>query len=161
MNNQTITDRLLLSKPIFRVIIQLSILIGTGITGILLSWERIPLYPVSNIIGGILIIGSLWFKKYCIKTHKEAHYHSEEISAIITDGIYSKVRHPLYMATILLNFGIALSFGIMWALLPAILFSALVMMIAVKEEKVLSKKFPEEYSNYFKIVPWRMIPGVF
>ncbi len=161
MNNQTIIDHLLLSKPIFRIIIQLSILIGTGTAGILFSWERIPLYPVSNIIGGILLIGSLWFKKYCIRTHKEAHYHSEKISTIVTEGIYSKLRHPLYMATILLNFGIVLSFGIMWSLLPAILFSAFVMIIAVKEENLLLKKFPEEYSNYFETVPWRMIPGVF
>jgi protein-S-isoprenylcysteine O-methyltransferase Ste14 len=46
-------------------------------------------------------------------------------------------------------------------LVPAVFFSALVVMTAVKEEEYLSNKLGSQYQEYKKKVPWRFIPKIF
>jgi hypothetical protein len=36
--------------------IELFILIGTGIGGLVFSWKKFSIFPASNILGGILIL---------------------------------------------------------------------------------------------------------
>ncbi len=154
-------DRVLLSDPKIRVFIQWVLLAGTGAAGIVLSWSRLPYFPATNIIGGMLCLAAIAFHGYCERAHKEAHQKSQNITRIITDSIYSRIRHPLYLSSILMNVGFALAVGIVWTLILASLFSALVLFVAIKEESFLLAKFESEYRDYMRKVPWRMIPGVF
>jgi protein-S-isoprenylcysteine O-methyltransferase Ste14 len=67
----------------------------------------------------------------------------------------------LYLSLILQNMGIALAFGVVVTLVTALLTVVHWTITALREEALLLKKFPREYSRYKREVRWRMIPGVF
>jgi protein-S-isoprenylcysteine O-methyltransferase Ste14 len=161
MKNGSLMDDLLLSNPIYRGMIEYLLLIGTGIFGLLFSWSRLPFFPVLNIVGGILILSGLLFHVHAEKTHKQAHEKSADIDKIMKNGLFSKIRHPLYASAILINLGIALAFGVILTCIIAIVSIVHWFMTALKEEEFLLQKFGEEYRLYKKEVRWRFIPKIF
>ena len=150
-----------LSNPFYRGMAEIIILIGTGICGLVFSWKTFSIFPLSNILGGILILLAFAFHWWTEKDHKQAHEHSGNIEKIVITGVYAKIRHPLYLSLILQNIGIALAFGVMITFVMALLTIIHWTVTALKEEAVLLQKFPHEYMQYKEEVRWRMIPGVF
>lgn len=150
-----------LSNPFCRGMFELFILIGTGICGLVFSWKGFSIFPITNIVGGILILLAFAFHSWTEKDHRQAHEHSENIEKIVTTGVYAKIRHPLYLSLILQNIGIALAFGVMITFAMALLTMIHWIVTALKEETVLLKTFPHEYMRYKQEVRWRMIPGIF
>jgi protein-S-isoprenylcysteine O-methyltransferase Ste14 len=150
-----------LSNPFYRGMFELFILIGTGICGLAFSWTRFSIVPVSNILGGVLILLAFGFHWWTEKDHKQAHEHSGNIEKIVVTGVYGKIRHPLYLSLILQNIGIAFAFGVMITFIMALLTIIHWIVTALKEEAVLLQTFSYEYMRYEQEVRWRMIPGVF
>ena len=144
----------------FLALIEWPILIGIGIVGTVFSFSTIPFYPATNIFGFILLIIGFVTHGLSHKVHKQAHEQIEKIWEIVTTGIYSKIRHPGYLGLILLYFGFALAWGIVWIFLPVVIFSILTCLTAIKEEEYLREKFRKEYEEYMRQVPWRFIPRV-
>jgi protein-S-isoprenylcysteine O-methyltransferase Ste14 len=161
MKTGNVLNAFFLSNPFYRGMSELFILIGTGICGLVFSWTRFSIFPVSNIFGGILILLAFAFHSWTEKDHKQAHERSGNIEKIVTTGVYAKIRHPLYLSLILQNIGIALAFGIMITFLLALLTFIHWIVTALKEEAVLLQTFPHEYMRYKQEVRWRVIPGVF
>ena len=161
MKNWNLIDTVLLSNPIHRGMIEYLLLIGTGILGLLFSWPKLPFFPVLNIVGGILILSGLLFHVYAEKNHKQAHEKFADIVKIVNNGVYSKLRHPLYLSAIIINLGIALAFGVVLTFLIAVCSIFHWIMTALKEEEFLLQKFGEEYRQYKKNVRWRFLPGIF
>jgi protein-S-isoprenylcysteine O-methyltransferase Ste14 len=161
MKNGNLIDTIFLSNPFYRGMIEYLLLIGTGILGLFFSWSKLPFFPVLNIIGGILILSGLLFHVHAGKNHKQAHQKSNDIVKIVKNGVFSKIRHPLYTSAIIINLGIALAFGVITTLIIA--FCSIVHWIisALKEEEFLLQKFGHDYSQYKKNVRWRFVPGIF
>jgi protein-S-isoprenylcysteine O-methyltransferase Ste14 len=67
----------------------------------------------------------------------------------------------MYLSLILMYLGLAIAWGIVGMLLPSILFSALIVLTAIKEEEFLLQRFGREYKEYKNKVPWRLIPKIF
>ncbi len=80
---------------------------------------------------------------------------------VITTGIYSVVRNPLYLSNALLAFGMAALFNSLYGFLFSILYTILYLPIIYFEEKDLSKKYGKKYEKYKRKVRWKMIPSVF
>jgi protein-S-isoprenylcysteine O-methyltransferase Ste14 len=112
-------------------------------------------------LGGILILLAYGFHQWAHKKHRQAHEESQEIETIVTTGIFSKIRHPLYLSIIFMNIGIALAFGVMMTFILALLTIIHWVLTALKEEEALMKQFPAEYEGYKQQVRWRMIPWIF
>ena len=161
MKGQTFLNQYLLAKPTLRMVIEWPIIIIIGILGEIFSWVRIPLSPYSNLVGGAIFLGGWIFHVYCHRVHKQAHEQSQQIEGIVTTGVFSKIRHPMYLSLILMYLGLAIAWGIVWMLLPSFLFSAFTVLIAIKEEEVLLRKFGHQYEEYMQAVPWRLIPSIF
>ena len=86
-----------------------------------------------------------------------------------TKGMYSLVRHPLYLGNYFMWFGIMLYAGsTMFMIYFSIAFLLYYTLIAMAEEKFLKSKFGDEYSNWANRIPafiprklrW-IHPGVF
>jgi protein-S-isoprenylcysteine O-methyltransferase Ste14 len=161
MKSGAIIDAFLLSNPVHRGMVECLILVGTGICGLMFSWIKFSIFPVSNILGGLLILSAFAFHWWAHKEHKQAHERPEDIDTLVTSGVYTKIRHPLYLSLIFLNIGIALSFGVMITFILALLTIVHWIPTSLKEEEILLQRFPDAYKQYKLAVRWRMIPGIF
>ena len=69
-------------------------------------------------------------------------------------GIYSTVRHPLYLGNYLIWIGIGIfTYNIYFIIIMSLLFWIYYKRIMFAEERFLERKFSEEYINWFKGVP--------
>lgn len=161
MRKNNLLDKYLLAKPTIRMIIEWPILIGIGVVGSVFSLPRIPFSPASNLVGVIFLVIGFIFHGLSHRVHRQAHQQSEKIEKLVTEGIYSKIRHPSYLGLILIYFGLAFSWGILWILIPAIIFVILTVLTAIREEAAMREKFGKKYEEYMRQVPWRFIPRMF
>ena len=157
----SIMNAFFLSSPFLRGMVEFLILVASGICGLVFSWTRFSIYPVSNILGGLLIILALAFHSWTHKEHKQAHTRTKDIDTLVTSGAYAKIRHPLYLSGIILNLGIALAFGVLVTFIIALLTVIHWILTSLKEEEILLQRFPDAYGQYKLSARWRLIPGIF
>lgn len=118
--------------------------------------NAIPLL-IRIILGASLLIISLYLSAVSLQiVFGERH----ENSVVFQRKVYSRVRHPMYLGSILCF----LAFAIVFPSLPAtIMFTVIVLFynhIAKYEEKLLINKFGKRYRLYMERVP-RWIPRIF
>lgn len=68
---------------------------------------------------------------------------------LITSGIYSKIRHPMYLAFIIWLIGFPLIFGAGFSMILSIVFICNILYWRFLEEKELEARFPD-YPEYSK-----------
>ncbi len=78
---------------------------------------------------------------------------------VIDTGPYAVMRHPGYVAGTLFCVGAALCLGSLWALVPAGLASALLILRTRWEDQTLQAEL-QGYKEYTQRVRYRLIPGV-
>ncbi len=72
----------------------------------------------------------------------------KEDHELVTTGLYSHVRHPIYTGILCMTFGTALSFGSMSACIGFLAVAAAMVLKLSAEEKILAVHFSEEYPSY-------------
>jgi protein-S-isoprenylcysteine O-methyltransferase Ste14 len=72
---------------------------------------------------------------------------------LVQNGIYAIVRHPQYLAGILVGIGLSLVSQHWLVILPGIVVIGLSYAATFVEERQLVEKFPGEYEEYQKRVP--------
>ena len=119
-------------------------------------WE-LPINKIATIIIGILIFlfGTFVYFKW------EIFWHKTYSGQLVTGGIFQYIRHPHYTSILIIGFGLALFFFSLFALLIAIIAIPIMIWSIIDEEKLLIKQYGEEYKDYMKKVPWRLIPKIF
>jgi protein-S-isoprenylcysteine O-methyltransferase Ste14 len=80
-----------------------------------------------------------------------------EDGELVTGGIFSRVRHPLYASVMALGFGWALLWGSRLAVWPATSLALYIHAKALHEERLLRARFPD-YAGYAARVP-RYLPN--
>lgn len=83
----------------------------------------------------------------------------EEGQKVVDTGLYGIVRHPMYMATILLFLAIPLMLGSIISFVIFLMYPAIIIKRLKNEEKVLEKDL-NGYIDYEKKVKYRLIPFV-
>ena len=78
---------------------------------------------------------------------------------LITRGPYRYVRHPGYLAMIVLWPASALALGSWWALVPALVNVGMVLHRAAVEDRYLHEHLTG-YAGYAGTVPYRIVPGI-
>lgn len=81
-----------------------------------------------------------------------------ENQRLITEGVYSHIRHPLYLGEISRNIGFALFFTSLYGLIVMIIANVFLIMRIRIEERMLISQFGKEYEEYMKktkkIIPY-------
>ncbi len=85
----------------------------------------------------------------------------QEKRELVTTSIYKIIRHPLYIGNLLFAVGWALIFKAVFALLFTPVQVIGYLAIIFFEEKELEKEYGEEYREYKKKTPGRLIPNIF
>lgn len=78
---------------------------------------------------------------------------------VIDKGLYGVVRHPMYLATLLMFLAMPLVLGSWWAVVPFVGYVPVIVVRALDEEKLLTKEL-EGYADYCKRVRWHIVPFV-
>ena len=78
---------------------------------------------------------------------------------VIDTGLYGIVRHPMYMATILLYLAMPLVLGSYFSLIAFAFYPIIIIVRIINEEKVLEAGL-EGYTQYKKKVKYRIIPFI-
>ena len=117
-------------------------------TGILA--DVIVLLGMSLMIWSRITLGENWSANVLVKEKHE----------LITKGPYTYVRHPIYSGLIMMILGIAIYSGSFSEVFLFVLFFFGAYYKGIKEERLLTKHFPEEYPNYKKQVK-ALIPFIF
>jgi len=129
-----------------------------------LAFAEYPFQPWAAWLGTLVFAFSLWLFR---RTHKDlgrnwsVSLDIRETHKLITEGVYAKVRHPMYSAFWL------------WAIAQALLlpnwiagfsgivgFGTLFFGRVFEEERMMERAFGDEYRDYMRRT-WRILPGVF
>jgi len=109
------------------------------------------------IVAGFLLFETLRENTFAAPVVK---LQKERGQKVISSGLYSVVRHPMYAGAVLLFIGTPLLLGSLYGLVFALLLIATIGARSLGEEAMLKQEL-EGYSDYMKKVKWRMIPFVF
>jgi protein-S-isoprenylcysteine O-methyltransferase Ste14 len=123
------------------------------------GWSDLPLPTV--IVAAVMLLAG--YAMYAEVMRENAYLSRtvevQEGQKVIDTGLYGVVRHPMYLATILLFISVPLVLG-SWISLLFFAFYPILMVIRIRnEEQVLSEQL-DGYREYMEKVKYRLIPYV-
>ena len=123
------------------------------------GWSEVPDWVV--IAASVLFL--LAYALYAEVMRKNAYLSRtikvEEGQTVVDTGLYGIVRHPMYMATLLLFLVIPLILGSWYALIAFGFYPVIIIVRLRDEEELLTRELPG-YAEYKKKVKYRLIPFV-
>jgi protein-S-isoprenylcysteine O-methyltransferase Ste14 len=127
-----------------------------------LAWS--PPMPTALALAGLIVfvLGfglSTWAMAANRFFSSQVRIQIERGHTVATGGPYRFVRHPGYVGFIVGALGSALLLGSRWALLPAALSAALVVVRTALEDRTLRAELPG-YPDYAARVQYRLVPRV-
>ncbi len=120
---------------------------------------NIPLYLMNMISSCPFIILSIYLGIAGVKGTTLEVSETHRPKEVITEDVYSKIRHPQYMGAIMAHMGFSLLFSGLYAFLSIPIIILYNYVIAWKEEQELIKEFGNDYIHYKRRVPM-FIPKV-
>ena len=84
----------------------------------------------------------------------------QEGQKLIDSGLYSIIRHPMYLFGLIVICSMPLILGSVYAFIPLMIFGPLLFIIRLLNEEKVLKDNLIGYKEYMKIVRYRLIPFV-
>lgn len=124
-----------------------------------LGWSRVPAWV--SLAANVVVVASYVLYMLVLKTNTFASrvIEVEQGQQVITNGPYAFVRHPMYLAMILMMTASPVALGSYWAALPSIGFIILLAVRAKNEEELLVNEL-KGYLEYMQKTRYRLFPGV-
>ena len=123
------------------------------------GWSDMPL-PVVIAASVIFLIGyGLYAEVMRENAYLSRTVKVEEGQTVISTGLYGIVRHPMYLASVLMFLSIPLVMGSWYALIPFAFYPVLMVVRILDEEKLLTAELAG-YEEYKGKVKYRMIPFI-
>ncbi len=101
----------------------------------------------------------LYFFVGAILVHRKAPRSVHSIYKIVKEGVYQRVRHPIYSGDIVIAWGIFSHWPSYRALSSVIWLTIILYFWMRLEEKALAEKFGRDYLDYQKEVPM-LVPRI-
>jgi len=142
---------------IFEVVFGIPVLVAIALQLVVpISLQRGSLTPVLQLAGAILIVVGVGLAVLARREFAQYDQPTDPglpTSKIISTGVFSISRNPLYLGGVFTLAGISLVFNLPWVLillLPSIV--ACHYILIAPEESYLAAKFGEQYQMYTKTV---------
>jgi protein-S-isoprenylcysteine O-methyltransferase Ste14 len=123
--------------------------------------SRVPIWLM--VVGYLLFSAgfliSMWVEKVNRFAEPGVRIQTERGHEVIDKGPYAIVRHPMYSSAMLFFAAIPLCLGSFWALVPAALGAASLVVRTVLEDRTLQRELTG-YRDYTRRVRHRLIPGI-
>jgi protein-S-isoprenylcysteine O-methyltransferase Ste14 len=152
------------TRPLQKVIISFAFL-AMGATIVVsaldfhFGWSSVP--AAASVIGDVLVAVGLGISTLTTlqNGYAAANITVESGQELVSTGMYSVVRHPMYFGNVVLMIGIPLALGSYWGLLFVIPGLAVLATRILDEEKVLTQQLAG-YPAYAQRVHYRLVPYV-
>ena len=123
------------------------------------SWSDVPL-PAVIAASVIFLTGyGLYAEVMRENAYLSRTVKVEEGQTVISTGLYGIVRHPMYLASVLMFLSIPIVMGSWYALIPFAFYPVLMVVRILDEEKLLTAEL-SGYEEYKRKVKYRMIPFI-
>jgi protein-S-isoprenylcysteine O-methyltransferase Ste14 len=124
-------------------------------------WSRVPAWAtalgyVFLVFGYLLSVWAYRFNKFA---EPGVRVQKERGQQVIDGGPYALVRHPVYLGGLFIAACIPLTLGSLWALIPAAVGGATILVRILMEERTLRDEL-DGYREYMDRVRWRLVPRV-
>jgi protein-S-isoprenylcysteine O-methyltransferase Ste14 len=123
------------------------------------GWSSVP--AAVSVVGVVLVgTGLLIAMITTIQNgYAAANIGVEPDQTVVSAGVYSLVRHPMYFGNVVMMLGVPLALGSYWTLLFLIP-GLLVLTTRIRDEEQLLAKELAGYREYAAKVHYRLVPGV-
>lgn len=123
------------------------------------GWSDVP--PAVVLLTDLVILGGYLI---VIRVFRENSFASRIVEIdkgqkVISTGLYSIVRHPMYMGVMVMYLPTPLALGSYWGLIPMALLPVALVLRILNEEKVLRQNL-EGYNDYCLKTKNRLIPYI-
>ena len=121
------------------------------------GWLMLP-FPVSIAAAVVLLAGYVMYAEVLREnTYLSRTIEVQEDQKVIDTGLYGVVRHPMYLATVILFLSMPLILGSVISFLIMLLYIPIIAKRIRNEEQVLEEGLPG-YPEYKEKVKYRLIP---
>ena len=123
------------------------------------GWSRMPLWVVIAASAVFLLAYGLYAEVLRENAYLSRTVKVEAGQTVVDTGLYGLVRHPMYMATLLLFLAMPLVLG-SWYALIAFAFYPAIIIVRLRDEEALLTRELAGYAEYKKKVKYRIIPFI-
>ncbi len=122
-------------------------------------WSSVP--PLLTVFGDIIILIGFWivFLTFQTNSFASAIIERQQTQQVVATGIYSKIRHPMYLGASCIVGAMPCALGSWWAGIGVFGMGIFLVLRVLQEEAYLSQNLPG-YRMYCKKVQYRLIPYV-
>jgi protein-S-isoprenylcysteine O-methyltransferase Ste14 len=123
------------------------------------GWSDVPpeliIATDAVILGGYIII----FMVFRQNSYASRIIEIDQEQKVITTGLYSLIRHPMYIGVLIMYMPTPLALGSFWGLIPMSLLPVALAFRIINEEKVLRENLPG-YTEYCQKTRYRLVPYI-
>ncbi len=139
----------------------LAMFVLPGFDAVRFKWSTVPFFV--NIIGfvgmGLSLFLFFWVSRENTYLSTVVEIQEERGHKVITTGPYRIVRHPMYLAVILLFLSQCLALGSLYSFIPWIGLIVTIVIRTIREDKLLHEQL-EGYEEYAQKTKYKIIPGI-
>ena len=123
------------------------------------GWSDVPMWLIFVSVA-VMIFGYVLFIVAMVQnTFASRVIEIQQNQRVIDTGMYSVVRHPLYLAAIIMYAAWPLVLGSYYALIPTMLLPAL-LVYRIRNEEAYLRTNLDGYIDYSKRIKYRLIPFI-
>jgi len=123
------------------------------------GWSQLPRWVIMAASTLFLLAYALYAEVLRENTYLSRTIEVQENQQVIDTGLYGVVRHPMYMATLLLFGSMPLVLGSLPAFLIFLCYPLIIRKRILNEEDVLARDLPG-YREYLQRVKYRLLPYI-
>ncbi len=123
------------------------------------AWSYVPLWVTISAAVVFLAGYGMFAEVMRENAYLSRTVEVQEGQKVVSTGLYGVVRHPMYLATLLMFLPMPLILQSFWGLIPFAIYPAVIVIRIINEEKVLTEGL-EGYAEYKNKVKYRIIPFI-
>ncbi|MBR2295832.1 MAG: isoprenylcysteine carboxylmethyltransferase family protein [Clostridia bacterium] len=122
-------------------------------------WSHVPFWT-SVVASVVFLIGyGIYAEVMRENAYLSRTIEVQENQKVISTGMYKIVRHPMYLATLLMFLPMPIILGSIWGLIPTLIYPIAIIIRIKNEEKLLSAEL-DGYEEYKTKTKYRLIPFI-